>query len=288
MGGGGGGGGVGGNTGNQMPPVVKLNIALLGFTHVGPAVPAAVPPGQRRLRDMIRRGNNGSSTPSSRERGDAGSPSEAKQTPTDKGPAQTAAASVAGSPTASIPESPTSSVARGGGTRLGIVQATEGCVLIRCPRCKACLPVGEAWDQHREKHLHSPYKEPEYRSSARQFQESSSALTRTPSRSSKGYSRPLSSPTIGHQRSITDTGDRTIHGNTGAHQSGQAIRGSPLKVATKATGQARENVQSRRARLSELFQLAVTPEQAADVLTKYGLMPRGGQTRFARAFPPAE
>ncbi|CAM9887204.1 unnamed protein product, partial [Ectocarpus sp. 8 AP-2014] len=166
---------------DTLPPVVKLNISLLGFENVGRTQPTAAPPGQRTLRDMMwlekpaeqtdagagmegrrRDGNNLNTAATPPRKNDLPRKIAVADTVEPSPVAQTVAVRSVNSsgvinfsaPTqpCSLPKAANTMATADDGDSPPTV-AEQGSVLVRCPRCKACLPVGEAWDAHREAHL---------------------------------------------------------------------------------------------------------------------------------------
>lgn len=284
----------GGDRRSQTPPVVKLNLSLLGFKSVGPAAPVAAPPGQRTLREVMRPGRIASFAAESENRRDC-SLNGASGTCVDGVQGQEAVEPVAQSPVASVPMSPTSSISPV--KSQGVVptreqrgeemddrqQVAEDGVLVRCPRCKACLPLGKAWDEHRGEHektrtdckpglgRHDNVLPMALPSGAQASSPASRHVMLGPPQLPP---LPPSGSTFGAVRE--ERNDLQLN----TRQSGQAVRGAPSLCATGVEGRA-DDARDRRSRLSDLLQLAVTPEQAAGVLRDRGLLRTDGQTRFA-------
>lgn len=321
-GGGGGGGGERGRGQTEgLPPVVKLNVSLLGFECVGATAPVAVASGQRTLRDMmwLEKDAVSSSTGAEAKRStDPASPPTSRNGAAGKSAA--GAKAVAPSPLAHVAVGPTSppplgllvpSIAHqatglpskgtradGGSSSTTRYVVEEGSVLVRCPRCKACLPVGGVWDAHREEHVSSAVasdpREPagihldsDTAATARPRVVSSSAtcLSSPPLPSKPPSSMEVGGSTLG-ARAAPD-GENVEHVAAGFGFGDDAV--SPLNppkdaesVRCVASTSSRGDEGLRQSRkLSELLMVAVMPEQAADVLRERGFLRDDGQTRFA-------
>ncbi len=300
---------------------MKLNVSLLGFENVGAAAPAAVPPGQRTLRDMMWLEKD--AAPSSTAAKTKGSPHAASPPTPRNGDSRNWAAGAkavapspvahvaAGSPSPPRPETIARSIANqatglpkngkppdgGGGVGAPRCVVEGGSVLVRCPRCKACLPVGEAWDSHREEHLSagvSPdHREPAGIQSKRSMpatagcQAGSSSpphcpLPPLPSRSSLGAEGAVpgaraaaADVNVGFDTDEIGFGDDDPPPPLNQAREAEAVRG----VGRGSRGGDEGLRQSWK--LSDLLMVAVRPEQAADVLRERGFLRDDGQTRFA-------
>ena len=297
---------------NETPPVVKLNLSFLGFENV---VGSGVP-GQRKLTEMMRRpancvsnhrrdlggvvtireGGRDESKAVDRDRncmsldgfeergkGDADvgpPPSNAlplPQTSLAQAQAHAAATTSIGSSTVRQPgrggyDGQPSPIALGG---------KDGSVLVRCPRCKACLSLGAAWDGHRDEHKHVSSSE------GRKEKRDALCLSMSPRTTPRGRKRTasLSSPEPVGSRGIAPPAAKRSCGReevrAGGGSGGVVLESSAAVVASDdrfswgAGG---------RERLSDLLRLAVTPAQAARVLTERGMLPADGRTRFAGVF----
>lgn len=299
-----------------LPPVVKLIVSLLAFETVGPAPPTAAPPGQRTLRDMMwlkkptptttaasAKGPNGEAGPLPSGTDVSGEPAAAtaasSSVPEVVAPSPVARVAPAGSPS-SITDHAAARPKTGEtapGSRISIPRKVEeaGSVLVRCPRCKACLPVGEAWDVHREEHLleatASDHREPAgvRRSgpATQRQQEGPSSPRCLPTMPPQH--RPSSSPELvaaaTEMRRTSVSGDAGGFGG-GSVDIGDGVRPSGAEVRAPVEGAAGgssdgDTGRRRSRKLSQLLMMAVTPEQAADVLGDRGFLRDDGQTRFA-------
>lgn len=312
----------GDNPAGELPPVVKLNVSLLGLESVGVEGPVAVPPGQRTLRDMRWLGR-GSIIPDSTSKilPDDGTSIRRGQ-PSVGGilDDETAAtALVLCSPMASVPQSSSASSPVGNISRPAETKrdgheedvrnrepqpvAEGSSILVRCPRCRACLPLGEAWDGHREEHVALDVKHEKtgvkYGRSISPSPTtglSSSTFPLSGRETSSPHSARKSRPIIRLQQRQrlpqrkesfdTDGGRECNSGTSSAKrpQFGQSVTRKRPKQAGEYAGQLSDSAGGRNekpARLSDLLRLAVTPAQAADVLRGRGLLRSDEQTRFA-------
>lgn len=285
-----------GNPRRQIPPVVKIIIYLLGFENIGTLEQVAAPQGQPTLKDMLWKGPDASPSKVSRyTRGDRGDSELTSYGTSDK----TTARPVQASPPAPVPRSPILSTLpvandlslksreQGRGGSKNPAQVAAGSILVHCPRCKACLPLGEAWDRHREEHLHTQKASP--KSVVRQQIKASSTSTAFPSETkiSDGLWRErMTLPQQNPPRSFDAERDLATNRNTCTRQVKRAVR-APPPHSTAGEGRSGEAA-SKRARLSDLFHQAVTPERAADVLKELRLLKEDGQTRFAHLFSTRE
>lgn len=300
---------------DALPPVVKLVVSLLAFETMGPGPPTAAPPGQRTLRDMMwLKKTTPTSTAALVEGPDgrASPPPSGTKVPGESGAATaTAAATAAATVPETVAPSPVARVAPAGnpspstdhaagrpkpgeptpGSNKGLPRKFEeaGSVLVRCPRCKACVPVGEAWDAHREEHLliaaPSDHQEPAG------IRRSGPATTLYhQARLSSPHHRPLASPEL--VGGATGTGKTSsVGGNVGRFGGDLVDFGDDIprpdaeartRIQGAADGSSGGDAQGRQSRkLSNLLMIAVTPEQAADVLRDRGFLRDDGQTRFA-------
>ena len=354
---------AGGETNNRRgkasPPVVKLNVSLLGFVNLGVAASVSPPPGQRTLCSMAwlgrdapsaalsmdapsttlsMDGHDGSSSGGGRSSGNE-NPDEVAATrvvpdkhfpnekaaarvqvaPGKKNPGEELAARGGVTPAADFPVEqpapvpPTSaidyprpdgaSLLNGNPRKRGRdddpLQVAERSVLVRCPRCKACLPLGDMWDAHREEHLLIL----ERNKSGRRLGGSISAekllpgtkppvlsgvlpsphpSVVSPSRGAMGLHAPGGNPRSGgvagtrHTRSSL-TADEGRVDDTGYVGGGRHTRLTLDVDGGRSDGDGRGG----RMRLSDLLLRAVSPAQASDVLKERGLLRCDGQTRFA-------
>lgn len=288
--GGAGHGGRGESLGKEMPPVVKLNLSLLGFESLGPASPAPAPRGQRTLRDMMWMGGDAASgdavdddldgPPKTRDGARVGGlvrniAAEAAAAPSPVPPVLLSPNSAI-SPAASAPPQSEDRLKMGKGVA---PQAVEGSVLVLCPRCKACLPLGEAWNEHREEHLSLPACAPMSQKRGADTSPANSPRGKRPSpRTSRASmiipSQALPLPPSGE---TSDASRARKSGRIPADALGELQ--STIGVRSRA-----DDAIGRRERLSDLLRLAVTPGQASGVLKDRGLLSPNGQTRFAHLF----
>lgn len=317
--------------GENLPPVVKLIVTLLGFESVGPTPPTAAPPGQQTLRGMmwLKKDDAAPRSPEAMNRptedttslgGETSPPRSGRRASEESSAAEV----VAPSP---VPEvvpmrSPSKcAVVRArdvAGPRQervrqmkGVV-GEEGSVLVRCPSCKACLPVGTAWDAHREEHMSGVAADG--RSGPTRFESSrgpavphqAAALPLLPSEAdAPRYPLPdsdhnacvrlleprprmaslevVSAATAGEQEQSVEGnagnlgGKDASGGNTASPKA--AVR-SPVRDMTAESGDCPGD-RARSRKFSELLMLAVSPDQAADVLRQRGFLADDRQTRFA-------
>ena len=292
---------------SKAPPVVKLNVSMLGFVNLGLAAPVSASPGQRTLRGMAWLGRDAPSTsvPVRREGGDSTQAGRSAGVQFSKEAATAApVVPVAGSRTGQhVSTSPMNMSAidhRAGGAaalldgtptpRKGGVpgpppppppQAAEGSVLVRCPRCRACLPLGDVWDAHREEHLLILEQE----SGLRRSENMPPLEVLPPGAETSTLNGVLLSP---QPSAVSPSGDPS--GATGLQAPEGTVRKGGVGGARRT--RSRRAVDRRRdddgaggggrgTRLSDLLPQAVSPAQAADVLKKRGLLRSDGQTRFA-------
>lgn len=186
----------------------------------------------------------------------------------------------------------------------------DGSVLVRCPRCKACLPVGEAWDAHREEHmsvaalpdLHEPSEvqvcsgKPSSPCHTTALLPSSEAKTSSRHHLSSFTPQPQPPPASELARAAAGTRQEPVSANlrqNGRHfgvdgdtRTSNAAVGVPARgVAAYSSGgdggDGGDGGRWQSRKLSDLLMAAVTPEQAANVLKERGFMHGDGQTRFA-------
>ncbi|CAM9178189.1 unnamed protein product [Ectocarpus sp. 13 AM-2016] len=294
---------------DELPPVVKLNISLLGFENVGRTQPTAAPPGQRTLRDMMwlekpaaqtdagagmegRRpdGNNLNTAATPPRKNDLPRKLVVADTVEPSPVAPTVAvrsvnrsgAIDSSSPTqpCSLPKASITIATTGDGDSPPTV-AEQGSVLVRCPRCKACLPVGEAWDAHREAHL-----------AVSPLADDGKDVSRTSGQSTRPHQSDVPASVHPPDRSLVTTDaavepcagkERQAGGGVGFEDNGFRS-GSAFEVPVRGrAGSGEDGLDDlwRSRKLSDLLMLAVSPEQAADVLKQRGLLRDDGQTRFA-------
>ncbi|CAB1097215.1 unnamed protein product [Ectocarpus sp. CCAP 1310/34] len=294
---------------DTLPPVVKLNISLLGFENVGRTQSTAAPPGQRTLRDMMwlekpaaktdagagtegrrRDGNNLNTSATPPRKNDLPRKSAVADTVEPSPVAQTVAVrSVnrsgvinSSSPTqpCSLPKASNTIATTGDGDSPPTI-AEQGSVLVRCPRCKACLPVGEAWDAHREAHL-----------AVSPLADDGKDVSKTSGQSTRPHQSDGPASVHPPDRSFvtTNAAVEPCAGNEGQAGGCVAFEDNdfrsdsafevPLRGRAGSSGDGRDELWRSR-KLSDLLMLAVSPEQAADVLKQRGLLRDDGQTRFA-------
>ncbi|CAM9355446.1 unnamed protein product [Hapterophycus canaliculatus] len=292
-----------------LPPVVKLIVSLLGFESLGPTPPTAAPPGQRTLRGMMWLKNDDalsstaaalkiSANDTTRSSGDA-SPPPSGRIISD---GLIAAERIAHSP---VPDSvPIRSPSTCGVVRAqnigGILEkggrksadgagdlspqaAEEGSVFVRCPSCKACLPVGNAWDVHREEHMSAVGPAASYGADALRLlpsEKDASSYQLPPEKDASSYRLPVNDQNayIFIERAKELGGIRESEDN--AFSSNAAIK-APSRDAAAVTNDCPCD-RSRSRKLSDLLMSAVSPDQAADVLRQRGFLADNGQTRFAK------
>lgn len=302
---------------DKLPPVVKLIVSLLAFETVGPAPPTAAPPGQRTLGDMmwlekatptttaaLAKGPNGEASPPPSGSKVSGEPAAATAVvaavPEAVAPSPVARVVAAGNPS-SITGHPSARPKNGKptpGSRNSIPRKLEeaGSVLVRCPRCKACLPVGEAWDAHREEHVleavPSDHQEPAGIGTSRPATLCHQEGLSPPQNSSTAVPPQLRpSPSAGLVGAATGTRRTSVGGDVGRFGGdfvdfGDDIQPSDAEVRAPVQGAAGgssdgDTGRRRSRKLSQLLMIAVTPEQAAGVLGDRGFLRDDGQTRFA-------
>lgn len=306
----------GGNPANELPPVVKLNVSLLGFEKVDMAGPVAVPPGQRTLRDMRWLGRGCASDSNYQVLHEHGTSNRRSQPSVGGvlGEQRAATALVVCSPIASVPQSLSASPLDDPGRQTGTKRdgheddvrdrephvAEGNNILVRCPKCKACLSLGEAWDRHRKEHVALGVKRDKtgvHRCSNNPFPTTSLSPTAFPSPKRKTSSphsarksrqiRPQQRQPLPRWEDSFDSDGRREHDitlNRGKRrQSGESVGDKRSKqageYASQSDGAGDRN--EKPARLSDLLPLAVTPAQAADVLRRRGWLRPDEQTRFA-------
>lgn len=302
-----------------LPPVVKLILSFLAFETAGPAPPTAAPPGQRTLRNMmwlekatstrtaaLAKGPHGAASPppsESRTSGESAAATAVEVVPKTVATSPVARVAAPAGNLGSITDHAAGLLKAGeltDGSRKSIPRKAEetGSVLVRCPRCKACLPVGEAWDAHREEeHLiaAAPSDHPEppgvrrNRRATLHHQAVPSSLSPSPLSAIPPQHRPLSSLEL--VEAATGTRKTLVAVNAGRSEGdfvdfGEGVPPSDAEVRTPIQGAAggssdgdSERRQSRK--LSHLLMIAVMPEQAAGVLRDRGFLRDDGQTRFA-------
>lgn len=301
---------------------MKLNVSLLGFENVGAAAPAAVSPGQRTLRDMMwlekdaalsRTTAKTTDSPPAQSPSTSGNGGSGKLSAGAKAVAPSPIAhAIAGFPSPPRPGMIAPSIANqatglpatgkppDSGSSVGAPRyvAEEGSVLVRCPRCKACLPVGEAWDAHREEHLSTDVSPDNQEHAGIQSKHSMPAtacrqaasssppphlsLSPRPSRSSLGAEgaapgarAAAAGRNMGHVAGDFGFGDGDPPPPLNSAREAEAARG----IARGSSGSGGGLRKSWK--LSDLLMVAVMPEQAADVLRERGFLRHDGQTRFA-------
>lgn len=267
---------------NETPPVVKINLSFLGFESVVGAASVVVGPSrqqQLRLTDMMHRDNSVAEQTAAtvdRREGD-----ESQKRRDDVGGGVVTETEVAPAPAPASPVTPPP-----------LVILEEGSVLVRCPRCKACLPLGAAWDAHRDEHVSSlsePAPAPAPTPASASALAAKSPLG-TERRKRRGDTSPSPSPSrspsvkrrspLASSRMMTEmiSPDEVGTGGGDGPESPVAIRGG------MSAGEDLDPIVGKRKRLSDLLERAVRPSQAADVLRERGLLPADGRTRFAGVF----
>lgn len=323
--------------GEHLPPVVKLIVTFLGFESVGPAPPTAAPPGQQTLRGMmwLKKDDALSGTPAAMKEAPKNASGRSAQTspqpPRRVVPEGLSAAEiVAPSPGPDLVPirspmkcgvvhaqdvaSPTDKggcEVAGGVENLPTRAAEEGSVLVRCPSCKACLPVGKAWDTHREEHIsgavangrteqkdYLPSRTPAApqrtgallqpllsevdAKSCRLPVDDRNAHVRLEPRPRLASSEVEHGATAGEQEEFVEGSSRKLGGGYGSEEnasSPRAVVRSPARDTTAESGRCPDD-RARSRKLSDLLMLAISPEQAADVLRQRGFLAADGQTRF--------
>lgn len=289
---------------NDFPPVVKINVSLLGFESIGPAEPTPAPPGQRTLREMMWLRHDAVPAAASKVRPEGSpeqrSPEGASRPFVGENAGQVEDATVVPPPVEHVLRSPGSvistpttrtvspSLELEGESRDHAQHVTEGSVLVRCPRCMACLPLGATWDAHREEHsLVSSRREPALRrqqhvpfTTVPPEAKTSPCTPRQDTPVSPQIPRLLSSA----ESSGAATGTQTPDGRMSVREMGGSRGSTPSNSDAEAGGLADDNAAGGppKRRLSDLLRLAVSSEQAADVLRQRGFLRADGQTRFAR------
>lgn len=293
---------------DTLPPVVKLNISFLGFENVGRGQPTAAPPGQRTLRDMMWLEKPATQTDAGagmEDRRRDGNSLNTGRTPPRKNdlPRELAVADTVGpspvvqmvavrsmdspgviassvpSQRGSLPKATNARVTDDGCSSPTV--AEPGSVLVRCPRCKACLPVGEAWDAHREAHL-----------TVSSLADGGMDGSRSSGQSARPHQSDVLASVHPRDRSFvtTDAAVEPSAGNEGQAGGGVGFEDSRFRSGPAFEVPARGGAGSGEdggdglwcsRKLSDLLMLAVSPEQAADVLKQRGLLRDDGQTRFA-------
>lgn len=300
--------------GEALPPVVKLIVSLLAFETMGLAPPTPAPPGQRTLRDMMWLKKSAPLSAAALTKAPGG---EASPPLSGSKVSGEAAVATAGSAPEAVAPSPVARVSpaenpgrivdhaagkphageQTGGSRSRVPRKVEepGSILVRCPRCKACLPVGEAWDAHREEHtlIEAPndHQEPGGIRKSRPgtlYHLGGSSSRPRPSAMPPRH-QPWSSPELVGAAAGTRSTSGTV--NMGRSRGdfvgdGDDIPPPDAEVRTPIQGAAGGNSDGGAGRrhswkLSHLLMIAVTPEQAADVLGDRGFLRDDGQTRFA-------
>lgn len=312
----GGGAKEGGNPANEWPPVVKLNVSLLGFEKVGMAGPVAVPPGQRTLRDMRWLGRGSTSDSNSQVLHEHGTSNRRSQPSAGGvlGEQRAATALVVCSPIASVPQSlsasPLDDPSRQTGTkgdghedevRDSESHVAEGnSILVRCPKCKACLTLGEAWDSHRKEHVALGVKRDKagvHRRNNNPSPTTGLSPTAFPSPRRKTSSlhsarkcrqiRAQQSQPLPRWEDSLESDGRREHDITLSRAKRRQFEESVGDKRSKQAGEYASQSDGaggrseKPARLSDLLRLAVTPAQAADVLRRRGWLRPDEQTRFA-------
>lgn len=163
-------------------------------------------------------------------------------------------------------------------------QAVEGSVLVRCPRCRACFPLGDTWDAHREEHLLVLSQE-----QGLQRWSENVPPTEVPPPGDKppALEGVFLSPQSSAESPPREPSDAMV---TRLQAPGGGVRkegvgGARRTRSSFAVGRRRGGDGGGRGqgtRLSDLLLQAVSPAQAADVLKERGLLRSDGQTRFAR------
>lgn len=251
---------------NETPPVVKINLSFLGFESVvGVASVVAGPSRQQqqqlKLTDMMHRekcvAEQTTATVDRRE-GD-----ENQKRRDDAG-------KVAPVPARASPATPPP-----------LVILEEGSVLVRCPKCKACLPLGAAWDSHRDEHGSSLSETSMEAVSARSPLGTDRHKRRGDTSPSPSPSRP---PYVKRRSPLASSTMMTEIISPDEVGTG-AGDGPEIPTTIRGGMSAGEGpIAGRRERLSDLLERAVRPSQAADVLRECGLLPADGRTRFAGVF----
>lgn len=290
-------------------PVIKLNVVLLGFVNVGKPMgkDGASGLGQCTLSGMMWLGRDSVSAvvtdhdnPSSEDMGGASKDCKSPirlAGPVAPGSMMSLSASTA-FPTVELSARSCRSPLRVisavsptlhqlGEDRRKAPPATENSVLVCCPMCKSCLPVGDGWDAHREEHRVLETKAKLGTRSPGRRQESSLAPGRRDSRGQSGIALQEQHAMFAEKRAQHDSIviSRSTYNtpNCGANEAS----GPPLLLGLNGLqGKGRKGGQ--RSKLSELLRVAVTPRQAAQILRDDGLLQADGQTRFADLFLDAK
>lgn len=299
----------------ESPPVIKLNVALLGFSTVGKPAANGVAAGlgQRTLsgmtwlgRDSISAVVTGHDNPSSENMGEASGSRISPIRPTrpvatesvvslSASTASPAAGLSAGSVRSPVPRAISAvspPLQQLGEVRRKAPQVTENSVLVRCPICKACLPVGDGWDAHREEHWALENKAKLMIKSPGRRQVSPLPGSRIPERQTAIALQEQH--TMSRRNVLHVAEERTRHNPImispsryvgGSSDANEASRPSLLFGVDEL--RERDENGGQRSKLSELLRVAIMPEQAAQILRDHGLLQAGGQTRFANLFPDA-
>lgn len=154
-----------------------------------------------------------------------------------------------------------------------VQHAVQGDVLVRCPRCKICLPLGQSWDRHREQHLVLERRRT-FTSGTVTSLESSSVMTRRDhavprqqgvlsmavAESQKGRQSPSVRPELAREGTVLAKREQAPHGASVQQE------------------------QQGASALSALLPLVVEASQAREFLNERGLLHGNAQTRFAHLF----
>ncbi|CAM9560687.1 unnamed protein product, partial [Scytosiphon promiscuus] len=292
----------------HLPPVVKLIVSLLGFESVGPARPTAVPPGQQTLRGMMWLKEDDAlsrTTAAWKHEAMSGARQNGCTSPPPSGMVVSERSStaeiVAPSP---VPDSvPVRSPSKCGMMRaqdaVGPLEkakckvvsgigntppraAEEGSVLVRCPSCKACLPVGKAWDAHREEHVLGGSAEGRNGPAGAQFNRTKSAPHRAEALLLPPSEAIPNEEITGEEEGLVGGSPTKLGGGHGSEDSVSSQDAKMLlarDTATRSGDCPGDRTRSRK--LSELLMLAISSDQAADLLRQRGFLGKDGQTRFA-------
>lgn len=295
--------GKGGEAVRGTPPVVKIIVTLLGFESLTKTAAVSVR-GQRTLDEMMRQqkgaglvgrtdhkegiadSNPVDATPPGSAVTEATAPTAKVLHPTGRGSGTSEDEVLRYSELRSRDESDCVHILPQGGDEEGAPRVSQDSVLVRCPKCKACLPIGRGWDEHRERHSaldHSRRvrREPSRRTTtAVPGQPSCITTSRAPSVREPG---PDIAPPPGGVPPGTSTetyigpppreagqaGERKVPGNTR-----QAVTAEDAVVQDE----------KRALRLSALLPLAVGATEAMNILRTRGLLRADGVTRFANLY----
>lgn len=168
-----------------------------------------------------------------------------------------------------------------------VPQLKANTILVRCPRCKSCLPLGQGWDRHQEEHSAFERKarlQTEATHETRSTCESSSPRPMRQRRVGKERQRTLSSPSISLDAEVRTRKDSSLIKFSKRDRSESDVGGSPKRMSNELVVLGGERNGHERTELSELLCVVVTPDQAANALKMYGFLNVDGQTRFANLF----